>query len=193
MHPTVKPVGLVADAILDCSRRGDLVLDSLGGSGTTLIACERTNRKARLIGIDPIFRRGPHGRWLLHIHDRINGNAIPLTQEALSQLLGVRRTTGSAARRRGTHWKAPPCWRHRSISRAHTAGDNDRIVALRHSGSTLLVQGSGLLFFTIRPWSTQPPPRRIASVGWLWSRLPGLVPFSLVSSATPGWEASRRR
>jgi DNA modification methylase len=54
MHPTVKPVGLVADAILDCSRRGDLVLDSFGGSGTTLIACERTSRRARLIEIDPI-------------------------------------------------------------------------------------------------------------------------------------------
>jgi len=36
MHPTVKPVALVADAIRDCSRRGDLVLDSFGGSGTTL-------------------------------------------------------------------------------------------------------------------------------------------------------------
>jgi DNA modification methylase len=71
MHPTVKPVGLVADAILDCSRRGDLVLDSLGGSGTTLIACERTNRKARLIGIDPIFCRGPHGP-LVAPHPRSN-------------------------------------------------------------------------------------------------------------------------
>lgn len=44
MHPTVKPVALVADAIRDCSRRGDIVLDSFGGSGTTLIACERTHR-----------------------------------------------------------------------------------------------------------------------------------------------------
>jgi DNA modification methylase len=41
MHPTVKPVALVADAIRDCSRRGDLVLDSFGGSGTTLIAWSR--------------------------------------------------------------------------------------------------------------------------------------------------------
>jgi DNA modification methylase len=55
MHPTVKPVALVADAIRDCSRRGDLVLDNFGGSGTTLIACERTDRKARLIEIDPMY------------------------------------------------------------------------------------------------------------------------------------------
>ena len=63
MHPTVKPVALVADAIRDCSRRGDLVLDSFGGSGTTLIACERTNRKARLIELDPIYCDQIVGRW----------------------------------------------------------------------------------------------------------------------------------
>jgi DNA modification methylase len=63
MHPTVKPVGLVADAILDCSRRGDLVLDSFGGSGTTLIACERTSRRARLIEIDPIYCDQTVRRW----------------------------------------------------------------------------------------------------------------------------------
>ena len=42
MHPTVKPVALVADAILDCSARGGVVLDCFAGSGTTLIAAERT-------------------------------------------------------------------------------------------------------------------------------------------------------
>ena len=47
MHPTVKPVLLVANAIKDCSRRGDLVLDPFAGSGTVLIAAERTGRKAR--------------------------------------------------------------------------------------------------------------------------------------------------
>jgi len=40
MHPTVKPVALVADAIRDCSRRSDIVLDCFAGSGTTLVACE---------------------------------------------------------------------------------------------------------------------------------------------------------
>ena len=44
MHPTVKPVRLVADAILDASRRGDAVLDGFAGSGTTLLAAERTGR-----------------------------------------------------------------------------------------------------------------------------------------------------
>ena len=55
MHPTVKPVALVADAILDVTRRGALVLDSFGGSGTTLIAAEKTGRCARLVEFDPLY------------------------------------------------------------------------------------------------------------------------------------------
>ena len=55
MHPTVKPVALVADAIRDCSRRGETVLDPFGGSGTTLIAAEKTGRRARLIEFDPAY------------------------------------------------------------------------------------------------------------------------------------------
>jgi hypothetical protein len=55
MHPTVKPVELIADAIRDCSRRGGLVLDPFAGSGTTVIAAERTGRKARVIEIDPAY------------------------------------------------------------------------------------------------------------------------------------------
>jgi DNA modification methylase len=51
-HPTVKPVSMIIDAIKDCSNRGDLVLDPFGGSGTTLIAAERTRRRARLIELD---------------------------------------------------------------------------------------------------------------------------------------------
>jgi DNA modification methylase len=55
MHPTVKPVGLVADAVRDCSGRGGLVLDPFCGSGTTLIAAERTGRKARALEIDAAY------------------------------------------------------------------------------------------------------------------------------------------
>ena len=53
LHPTVKPVGLVADAIQDVTRHGDLVLDLFLGSGTTLIAAERTGRRFRGLDIDP--------------------------------------------------------------------------------------------------------------------------------------------
>jgi DNA modification methylase len=55
MHPTVKPVALVADAIKDCSRRGEIVLDPFGGSGSTLIAAERSGRCARLVEFDPLY------------------------------------------------------------------------------------------------------------------------------------------
>lgn len=55
MHPTVKPVALVADALRDCSRRGDIVLDPFAGSGTTLVAAEKTGRRARLIEFDPLY------------------------------------------------------------------------------------------------------------------------------------------
>lgn len=54
-HPTRKPVAMVADAIMDCSNRGDIVLDPFAGSGSTLIAAQRTGRRARLIELDPVY------------------------------------------------------------------------------------------------------------------------------------------
>jgi len=55
MHPTVKPVGLLHEIILDVSCSGDLILDPFGGSGSTLIACELSKRKARLIELSPHY------------------------------------------------------------------------------------------------------------------------------------------
>jgi hypothetical protein len=55
MHPTVKPVALVADAILDCSTRKSIVLDAFGGSGTTLVAADRTGRRGYAIELDPHY------------------------------------------------------------------------------------------------------------------------------------------
>ena len=63
MHPTVKPVGLVADAIKDCSHRNGLVLDPFAGSGTVLIAAERTGRQARALEIDPAYVDVAVRRW----------------------------------------------------------------------------------------------------------------------------------
>ena len=62
-HPTVKPVALVADAIKDCSNRGDFILDPFGGSGTTLIAAEKTKRRAALIELDPLYADVTIRRW----------------------------------------------------------------------------------------------------------------------------------
>ncbi|QGN55012.1 DNA methyltransferase [Novosphingobium sp. Gsoil 351] len=55
MHPTLKPVGLIADAMLDCSTRGALILDPFGGSGTAMIAAERCGRRAAVIELDPHY------------------------------------------------------------------------------------------------------------------------------------------
>ncbi|MEP9387728.1 site-specific DNA-methyltransferase [Mesorhizobium sp. KR9-304] len=63
MHPTVKPVALVADAIKDCSRRSEVVLDMFGGSGSTLIAAESCGRRARLIEYDPLYCDVIVTRW----------------------------------------------------------------------------------------------------------------------------------
>jgi DNA modification methylase len=63
MHPTVKPVMLIADAIKDCSRRGEIVLDLFGGSGSTLIAAETCGRQARLIEYDPAYCDTIIHRW----------------------------------------------------------------------------------------------------------------------------------
>jgi DNA modification methylase len=63
MHPTVKPVALVADAIRDCSKRGNLVLDPFCGSGTILIAAEKTGRGARAIELDPGYVDVAIRRW----------------------------------------------------------------------------------------------------------------------------------
>lgn len=63
LHPTVKPVSLIADAILDCTRPGDLVLDSFLGSGSTLLAAERTGRICRGIELDPLYVDTAIRRW----------------------------------------------------------------------------------------------------------------------------------
>jgi DNA modification methylase len=77
MHPTVKPLALICDMLLDASSKGDIVVDPFGGSGTTLIAAEKLGRTARLIELDPaycdtIIRRWQHwtGEAAIRVSDR---------------------------------------------------------------------------------------------------------------------------
>ena len=63
LHPTMKPVELVERAIRNSSKGRDTILDPFGGSGTTLIACERANRQARLIELDPRYCDVAVTRW----------------------------------------------------------------------------------------------------------------------------------
>jgi DNA modification methylase len=80
MHPTVKPVALVADVPLDCSARGDLVLDAFLGSGSTLIAAERTGRVCYGIELDAAYVDTAIRRWQRYTGERavhaISGKAF---------------------------------------------------------------------------------------------------------------------
>jgi len=79
MHPTVKPTALVADAIRDCSRRGDVVLDPFAGSGTTLIAAQSCGRLARVIEYDPLYCD-----VILRRYQRLSGKAARLADGGAS-------------------------------------------------------------------------------------------------------------
>jgi DNA modification methylase len=63
LHPTVKPIALVSDAILDCTKRDDIVLDPFIGSGTSILAAERTGRRCFGIEIDPVYVDTAIARW----------------------------------------------------------------------------------------------------------------------------------
>ena len=63
LHPTMKPVELMENAILNSSKKEDVVIDTFGGSGSTLIACEKLNRKCRMMEIDPIYCDVIVKRW----------------------------------------------------------------------------------------------------------------------------------
>jgi DNA modification methylase len=63
IHPTVKPVALVADAMRDCSRRGQIVFDPFMGSGTTILAAEKVGRRAYGLEIDPLYIDAAVKRW----------------------------------------------------------------------------------------------------------------------------------
>lgn len=75
LHPTVKPVGLLADILLDASPRKGLVLDPFGGSGSTLLAAERTGRQARIIEIDPYYCD-----VILYRYEQMGGKELKLLQ-----------------------------------------------------------------------------------------------------------------
>ncbi len=69
MHPTVKPVQMIADAIKDVSARGDIVLDLFGGSGSTMIAAHKTGRRAYLCELDPTYCDRIIRRWEAYAKD----------------------------------------------------------------------------------------------------------------------------
>ena len=85
LHPTMKPVELIEKAIHNSSRSGQLVLDVFGGSGSTLIACERTGRHARILELDPVYVDVIVRRWQdysgKHATRECDGLAFPSTED----------------------------------------------------------------------------------------------------------------
>jgi DNA modification methylase len=89
MHPTAKPIALVSDAILDSTKRDDIVLDPYLGSGTTILAAERTGRRCYGIEIDPLYADTAIARW-----ERITGNQARHTNgKTFADIKVERRTT----------------------------------------------------------------------------------------------------
>ena len=98
-HPTVKPLPLVVDALKDCSKRGGIVLDPFVGSGTTLLAAEKTGRIGRAIELDPHYVDAAIGRW-----------------QALTGQAAVHAESGQDVQRAGRRGRAPPTPRDGSRS-----------------------------------------------------------------------------
>jgi DNA modification methylase len=85
LHPTVKPIALVADALLDCSKRGGLVLDAFAGSGTTLIAAEKTGRRAYALELEPRYVETAIRRWEAYTGDHAIHAETGLTLAELAE------------------------------------------------------------------------------------------------------------
>jgi DNA modification methylase len=95
MHPTVKPVALIADAMRDCSRRGSIILDAFAGSGSTIMAAEQIGRRAFCIEIDPRYVDVAVRRW-----QRFTGRDAVLesTHQTFDEVLTGRASSNSGSR-----------------------------------------------------------------------------------------------
>jgi DNA modification methylase len=85
LHPTMKPIELIERAIVNSSRHGDLVLDPFAGSGSTLIACHKTRRHARVIELEPIYVDVIVRRW-----EEFTGNGALLQGRTSTQVADER-------------------------------------------------------------------------------------------------------
>ena len=94
MHPTVKPVALIVDAMRDCSRRGGIVLDAFAGSGTTIMASEQVGRRARCLEIDPGYVDVAIRRWQTFTK---RDAVLDVTKQTFEQLAESRNQTPVAA------------------------------------------------------------------------------------------------
>lgn len=91
LHPTVKPVAMIVDAIMDCTARGELVVDGFMGSGTTAIAAEKVGRRCYGLEIDPLYADLTIRRWQQYTGDEARHLVTGLTFDQTAAEEGVRR------------------------------------------------------------------------------------------------------
>jgi DNA modification methylase len=94
-HPSAKPVALVADAIKDCTRRGDVVLDTFSGSGSTIMAAERVGRHARALEIEPGFVDVAIRRWQAFTHRDVRHAESGLSFDEIAAETSLARRSGA--------------------------------------------------------------------------------------------------
>jgi DNA modification methylase len=99
MHPTVKPVAMIGDAMRDCSRRGSIVLDAFAGSGTTIMAAEQIGRRAFCMEIDPHYADVAVRRWQTFTRRDAVLEATGQTFDAIAKN-GQRKRRGTTKRRK---------------------------------------------------------------------------------------------
>jgi DNA modification methylase len=104
MHPTVKPVALVADAIKDCTGRGHIVLDAFAGSGTTIIAAQKTGRVGCALELDPRYVDVAIKRWVrlspkkaVHAETCLSFDELAAARRAAIEARCMKRTRARAA------------------------------------------------------------------------------------------------
>jgi DNA modification methylase len=102
MHPTVKPVALVADAIRDCSMKGDIILDTYLGSGTTVLAAEKTGRRGRGMDYDPGYVDVAVRRWQAYTR----ADAVLVEDGRTFDEIAVERAENTRERHSGTSAQA---------------------------------------------------------------------------------------
>jgi site-specific DNA-methyltransferase (adenine-specific) len=83
LHPTMKPVALIENALLNSTEAGNIVLDLFGGSGSTLIACEKLNRKCRMMEIDPCYCDVIIERW-----EKFTGKKVEIKLDTIIKNIG---------------------------------------------------------------------------------------------------------
>ena len=111
LHPTPKPVGLLAEAIRDVSNRGDIVLDCFSGSGSTILAAAKTGRRARVIELDPHYVDVSVRRWEKWSGGIARHAATGLT---FDQLKETRRAEAQGSDRAADGDRGPTRVRHRA-------------------------------------------------------------------------------